>query len=133
MGLPHIPACPVSNEEVQVKHSWNTQWCLGLGIALGVLLAPGVTAGAAASEAPTPDEPARVIGPFQDSLARAVAAVASERVETAARSQTDAADTSEPRTFFRSRRGQAALALTAAGVAFTIYSMSNDRISSPIR
>lgn len=106
-------------------------WTKTVAGALSVLLALAV--GAAPLAAAEPSVPPKA--PARRTLAAAALASAEAREARAfqAPQGTPQAGTEEPRSFFGSTRGRIALVLLAAGVGWTIYSHSHDRIKSPIR
>lgn len=106
---------------------WMTAVCWALS---GVMVVATGIAPASAEEPSAP--PTTQTRPTLVAAAHALVAV----TEASALQTTQAPPSGgaeEPRSFLGSNRGRIALVLLAAGVGWTIYSNSHDRITSPIR
>lgn len=113
-----------------MKAHRTPRWTKAVSCALCMLLAAG--AGAVPAWA---DEAKVARSPAKAKLAAAALAAAAAADARAVQTPPDPAPatTEEPKSFLGSTRGRIALVLLAAGIGWTIYSHSHDRIKSPIR
>ena len=96
----------------------------------GVMVVATGIAPASAAEPSAP--PAAPVRPTLAAAAHALVAVTeASALQTTQTPPSGGAE--EPRSFLGSNRGRIALVFLAAGVGWTIYSHSHDRIKSPIR
>jgi hypothetical protein len=118
-----------SPEEGNVKAHPTPRWTKTVAWALCMAVAASAAPSAAA------EPPAAAKPPAKGKLAASALAVAAAKEARALQAPPEAppSSTEEPRSFLGSTRGRIALVLLAAGVGWTIYSHSHDRIKSPIR
>jgi hypothetical protein len=91
-----------------------------------VLAAPPVFAAE-----PTPDPSPTPRPTLAEAAAAAVDALPSGTVAAAAQTAPAPSPAPEGKSFFKTGKGAVALALLAAGLGYTAYSMSHDRVKSP--
>lgn len=104
-------------------------------VALCVTVAFGAAAvPCAAAEAPAPQAKAKLTQ-LSAASRQVLAKPAMMRSSAADQAQPPAAAPVPPSSFFKSTRGKVTLALMAAGIGFTIWSINHDRkpVKSPIR
>jgi hypothetical protein len=113
-----------------VKHHRTRWWTNAASCVVSASLALAAISPLAAAEPARPT--ATAAKPTLAAAALAKAAALEPRA-LAAPQTTGVTGTEEARSFFGSARGRIALVLLAAGIGWTVYSHSHDRIKSPIR
>jgi hypothetical protein len=100
---------------------------LALLVGLTFAAPPAIASGPAPETTPTPRPT------LATSAANAVAAMPAAAVARAARAQSapTVANAGSDQSFFKSGKGAAVLVLLAAGLGYTVYSFSHDRVKSP--
>lgn len=108
----------------QQARTWRRSWPAVATLALAVVVAP---LPAMAAEAQPTAKPAKSLVASAEKAAAVAAVNAAAAPSMAQAGTTDLGSSS----FFKTRAGAIALVLVAAGLGYTIYSTSNDRVKSP--
>lgn len=108
-----------------LKHARLLAGALALVVGL-TLAAPPAFAG---GPAPEPRPIAAAAAAKVEAMPAATLAQATPAAQAAPAALTEAGD----KPFFKTTKGVVALALLAGGLGYTVYSFSNDRVSSPQR
>jgi hypothetical protein len=108
----------------QQARTWRRSWPAVATLALAVVVAPLPVA---AAEAQPAAKPVKGLMASAEKAAAAAAVEAAAAPNMAQASGTDLGSSS----FFKTKAGAIALVLVAAGLGYTIYSTSNDRVKSP--
>jgi hypothetical protein len=108
----------------QQARTWRRSWPGVAMLALAVVVAPLPVA---AAEAQPAAKPAKSLVASAEKAAAVAAVNAAAAPSMAQAGSTDLGSSS----FFKTRAGAIALVLVAAGLGYTIYSTSNDRVKSP--
>jgi hypothetical protein len=110
-----------------LKHARHLAGALALIVGLTLVAPPAFAAEAAADPRPI----AAAATAKVEAMPAASLAQAAQTVPAAQAAPATAATGDKP--FFKTTKGVVALALLAGGLGYTVYSFSNDRVSSPQR
>ena len=110
-----------------LKHARHLAGALALIVGLTLVAPPAFAAEAAADPRPI----AAAATAKVEAMPAASLAQAAQTVPAAQAAPATAATADKP--FFKTTKGVVALALLAGGLGYTVYSFSNDRVSSPQR
>jgi len=111
-----------------LKHARHLAGALALILGLTLVAPPAFAAEAAADPRPI----AAAATAKVEAMPAASLAQAAQTVPAAQAAPATAAATGD-KPFFKTTKGVVALALLAGGLGYTVYSFSNDRVSSPQR